>query len=92
MPDIPWRNKKLHTHFSLAPNISSFFLPSAEVDAAAKSLSLAAIPKDWIMAWVTGSGTFLASSTNSITSVSTWQKKTIPFAKENERMFDAMGT
>ena len=89
--DIPWRKKKLRTHFSLAPNISSFFL-SAEVDAAANRLSLWATPKDWIVARVTGSGTFLASSTNSMMSLSTWQNKTIPFAKENERMFDAMGT
>ena len=90
--DILWRNKKWRTHFLLAPNISSFFLSSSEIDADANSLSMAATPMDWIVARVTGSGTFFASSTNSMTSLFTWQKKTIPFAEENERMFDAMGT
>lgn len=60
----------MRTHLSLAPNIRSLSLTFAGVFGAATSLSLTAIPNDSIVARVTGSGTFLASSIKAMTSFS----------------------
>ena len=62
---------KFLAHLSPALKASSFSLTSEAVVAAAISWSLAEIPNDMRVSIVTGSGTFLASSTSAKTSLST---------------------